>query len=301
MAVPDFQSMMLPLLRFIGDGKSHSMKEAVDSISDVFNLSEEDKNEILSKGNQTRLVNRVGWARTYMKKAGLIESPSRGNIKITNEGQKLLKQSPDFINSSFLKKYPGFLEFKSISNNSLEGEEEKDEELEMEKTPNELIEKGYAIIRGNLSQEILDRLRKETPSFFEKVILDLLSLMGYGDGEVTGRTGDGGIDGFVDQDKLGLDKIYFQAKRFNEGNNISASMIRDFVGALDLRGASKGVFITTSKFPKNSNEIVSRSQKSIVLVGGEKLVGLMIDYNLGVAVEKNYELKRIDLDYFEED
>ena len=300
MPVPDFQSIMLPLLSFLKDGEEKSIREAIDHIGTFFKLTEEEKIEPLPRGNQPKLDNRVGWSRTYMKKAGLLESPGRGYIKITDKGKKLLKNPPERINISFLMQFPEFAEFRAISRGE-ENEQSEIEQGEAIQTPDELMDRGYNLIRGSLAQEILNLLRSSSPAFFEKIVLELLSTMDYGEGQVTGRSGDEGIDGFVDQDKLGLDKIFFQAKRFKEGNNITASMIRDFVGALELHGASKGVFIATSNFPRDSEEIIQRSRKSIVLINGVKLVNYMIDYNLGVTTEKTYDVKRIDTDYFAEE
>ncbi len=177
---------------------------------------------------------------------------------------------------------------------------EPEEETETQ-TPSELIDSGYKLIRADLAQELLSKLRINSPAFFESVVLKLLSHMGYGEGEVRGRSGDGGVDGVIYQDKLGLDKIIFQAKRFDGSNTVTASMIRDFVGTLDLEGVSKGVFITTSKFPKNSNDVIAKTHKSIVLINGHKLAQLMIDYDLGVSTDNTYVIKRLDSDFFPEE
>lgn len=308
MTVPDFQSIMLPLLRYLEDGHEHAYRETVDYICSEFKLTEEDKQETLQSG-QTIISNRVGWARTYMSKAGLIESTRRGFFKITQRGTEVLKDKPKEINSRFLRQFPEFVEFQTIKDkivkkepgvqirNSLSKTEREVEDI----TPDELMENGFNSIQASLSQELLTTLRSNSPSFFEKVVLKLLSNMGYGEGRVTGKSGDGGVDGFISQDKLGLDKIFFQAKRFGENIPVSASMLRDFIGTLEVNGVNKGVLMTTSRFPKDAIKVISGTHKSIILVDGPKLVQLMIDFNIGVSTVKTYEIKRIDSDFFIEE
>lgn len=251
MTIPDFQSLMLPLLKYLGDGKEHNKRESIDHICIEFKLTDNEKQEQLQSG-QPIIDNRVGWARTYMLKAGLIESTRRGFFKITPRGKEILKNEPKEINTRFLRQFPEFKEFLNIK----KGESENDKdftqiETEAESiTPDELMENGFNSIQASLGQELLIKLRSNSPSFFEKVVLDLLSNMGYGEGKVIGKTGDGGVDGLINQDRLGLDKIFFQAKRFGEDTPVSASMLRDFVGTLEVNGVSKGVFMTTSRFPK---------------------------------------------------
>ena len=298
MPIPDYQTVMLPLLKFCDDKQEHSIREATNIISDEFNLSEEERLEKLPSGTQPIMANRVGWARTYMKKAGLLKDPKRGYVQITERGLEVLNKNPDKINVKFLEQYPEFIEFRTIKKTS-EGKETEDEAED--KTPDELMEKGNNLINASLTQELLDKLRSSDPYFFEEVVGILLSTMGYGECTVTKRSGDGGVDGVVNQDKLGIDKIFFQAKRFDENNTVSASMIRDFVGTLDLNGSSKGVFITTSKFPKDANEVISRTQKNIILINGAKLAQLMIEHDVGVATHKIYKVKKMDSDFFPEE
>lgn len=298
MPVPDFQSIMLPMLKLLRDGVPHNLSDIVNLLAQEFSLGEAELSELLPSGKQPKFRNRVGWARTYLKKAGLLEQPARGVMKITERGQEVLENNPERIGVAFLQQFPEFVEFRTINRDNGEVETEEAEEGD---TPDELIEKGYNLIRADLGQELLDNLRSNTPAFFEKVVLDLLSAMGYGEGEVLGRTGDGGVDGVISQDKLGLDRIVFQAKRYNEGNSVGAGMIRDFIGALDTKRVNKGVFITTSRFSSDAEQIIGQSQKSIVLIGGNKLVQLMIDYNLGVTPNKEYIIKDIDSDYFSEE
>ncbi len=305
MTIPDFQSIMLPLLKYLSDEEEHSFRETVDYICSEFKLTDEDKQQALQSG-QTIISNRVGWARTYMSKAGLIESTRRGFFRITQKGTEVLKDKPKKINSRFLRQFPEFVEFQTIKDKTVEKEPgvqirnglSKTEREVEDITPDELMENGFNSIQASLSQELLTTLRSNSPSFFEMVVLKLLSNMGYGEGRVTGKSGDGGVDGFISQDKLGLDKIFFQAKRFGENIPVSASMLRDFIGTLEVNGVNKGVLMTTSKFPKDAVNVISGTHKSIVLVDGPKLVQLMIDFNIGVSTVKTYEIKRIDSDFF---
>ena len=302
MTIPDYQTVMLPLLKYCADKKEHSIREATQHIVNEFNLTEAQQLEKLPSGTQPVIDNRVGWARTYMKKAGLLEDPRRGYVRITDKGLEVLSRNPQRIDVKFLEQFPEFIEFRAIKKSTEKQTEtdDKDDELE-EKTPDELMEKGNNIIRASLAQELLGRLRKIDPYFFEEVVGELLTTMEYGECTVTKRSGDGGLDGIVNQDTLGIDKIFFQAKRFDENNTVSASMIRDFVGTLDLNGANKGVFITTSKFPKDATDTISKTQKNIILIDGAKLAQLMIEHDVGVATHKVYKVKKIDSDFFPED
>ena len=301
MTIPDFQSIMLPLLDFTKDQKEHSLEEIWENMCKFFKLTEEEKNQILPSGQQTRMGNRTAWAATYLKKAFVLNSPRRGIYIITQRGLDILKQNPQRIDIKYLEQFPEFVEFRTIKEGQPSTTNKTVEEKEMENiTPDEQIENGFNSIQASLGQDLLNIVRKYSPAFFEKFVLKLLENMGYGKGEVTGKSGDGGIDGFIYQDKLGLDKILFQAKRFGEDTPISISMIRDFIGTLAINEASKGVFITSSRFPKDAETVVARSQKPIKLIDGTKLVRLMIEFNIGISVEKTYERKRIDSDFFDE-
>lgn len=304
MAIPDYQTIMLPLLKFSGDGQEHNAREAIDYICSEFKLTDQERQELLPSGLQPIIDNRVGWARTYLLKAGLIEAPRRGYVRITPKGIEVLNKKPNRIDIRFLEQFPEFIEFRKIKReqSAEKGKDLAETDKEVEKiTPDELMENGFNSIQASLGQEILERIRRNPPAFFEKVVLKLLENMGYGKGEVTGRSGDGGIDGYIYQDKLGLDKILFQAKRFGEDTPVSASMLRDFIGTLATNEANKGVFITTSRFPKDAEHNISRSPKSIRLVDAPKLVKLMIDFNIGVSTEKVYQIKKIDSDFFSEE
>ena len=299
MAIPDYQTLMLPLLKLLSDEQEYKTRELIDKLSNDYNLSEEEKRELLPSGRQRIIDNRIGWARTYLLKAGLLSAPKRGYIKITSKGLEVLKQNLEKINIKYLENFPEFIKFRTIKKETTKDNLE-DEELE-DITPDELIEKGYNSINANLTQELLDKLRETDPYFFEQIIADLLSSMGYGTSKVTKKSGDGGVDGVINQDKLGLDKIYFQAKRFSENNAVSARDVRDFVGTLDLHGVTKGVFITTSKFPSNTEDILKKTPKNIILIDGPTLAKLMIEHNIGISVEKTYHIKKIDSDYFPEE
>jgi len=303
MAIPDYQSMMLPLLRFIGDGKEHSLRESIDALADQFALSDEERRYMLPSGQQTTFDNRAGWARTYMKKAGLLESTRRGYFKITRRGTDVLKQNPTDIDVQFLKQFNEFLEFQTAHRNNAEvtnGEDVVDEA----QTPEEEIEAAYQKVRQGLATELLQTIKTLSPTFFERLVIDLLVKMGYGGtrtdaGEAIGRSGDGGIDGIIKEDRLGLDAVYMQAKRW-EGS-VGRPEIQKFAGALQGQRARKGIFITTSTFTQEADEYVSRIDSKIVLIDGGRLAQLMIDYNVGVTSTALYELKRVDSDYFTEE
>jgi len=301
--IPDYQSMMLPLLKFLSDKKEHTNSELLTAIADEFKLTEEEKKEQTTSGD-TYLNNRVGWANTYLKKAKLLESPKRGFTKITDRGLEVLSKNLQKIDNKFLEQFDEYKEFRTPKNTSLTSAVVAviEDAMSKKETSDELLEQGFLSNKENLKEDLLSKLREGSPTFFEKVVIQLLEKMGYGKGEHMGKTGDGGVDGIIYQDKLKLEKIYLQAKRFAENNTISASMLRDFIGTLEYKGINKGVFITTSKFPKDSTNTVlsGKSQKSIILVDGNMLVDLMFEYNLGVYVEKSFEIKKIDQDFFEE-
>ncbi len=300
--IPDFQELMLPLLKLLSDKKEHNFLDLINILSNQYNLTEEEKNAKTSTGF-TIIDNRVGWAKTYLKKAKLLEYTKRGYSQITERGLDVLSKNPSKIDVKFLEQFNEFIEFRSIKNTdqslSTTNTTINDSSCQ-NKTPIELMEDGYNSITANLKQELLDKLREYPPAFFEKTILKLLEKMGYGKGEVTGKSGDGGVDGIIYQDKLKLEKIYLQAKRFAENNPVTAHMVRDFVGALEVNGVNKGVFITTSKFPRDSLSNI-KSQKSIKLIDGYELADLMIEHNLGVSIENTFKIKKIDLDFFEEE
>ena len=303
MAVPDYQTLMLPLLKIAADEKEHSLKEALDVLSKEFDLSADELSELLPSGTQTIIYNRIGWARTYMKKAGLLTAPKRGHFQITERGKELLQKNPDKINVKLLNQYDEFISFRATHRTKdIEGTpEEKSDEFG---TPEEALEYGYQKIISNLSEGILSSVKECSPQFFEKLVVDLLVQIGYGGsrkeaGEVLGKSGDGGIDGIIKEDKLGLDIIYIQAKRWD--NVVGRPEIQKFAGALQGMRAKKGIFITTSNFTRDAEDYVRNIDSKIVLIDGELLANLMIDHNIGVSAFASYEVKRIDQDYFTED
>jgi restriction system protein len=307
MAVPDYQSVMLPLLRFAGEKRDEtSTGEAVEVLSKEFGLTEDDLKEMLPSGIQSTFVNRVGWASTYMKKAGLLEATRRGYYRITSRGQELLKKQPKFINVKVLKQYPEFLEFQQLKGTrSAEKAGVSPATLDISTaTPSEALETAYENLREELADELLARLKKSSPSFFERSVVELLVKMGYGGsrvdaGKAIGKSGDGGIDGIIKEDKLGLDVVYIQAKRW-DNNPVGRPDVMQFAGALQAQKANKGIFITTSRFTDDARNYVSQIGSKIVLIDGEQLTNLMIENDVGVSTISMYPVKKIDADYFDE-
>ncbi len=301
MAIPDYQSVMLPLLRFASDKNEHSLRETIENLADYFKLTQQERTELLPSGQQATFVSRVGWAVTYTKKAGLLEATRRSHFRITERGAKVLEQNPDFINVKFLKQYPEFVAFQSKGKATNKLAVAQLPIPEIEQTPEEAIETSYQMIRDNLASELLKQIMACSPAFFEQLVVDLLVKMGYGGsrkdaGQAVGKSGDGGIDGIIKEDRLGLDVIYIQAKRWE--SNVSRPEIQKFAGALQGHHAKKGVFITTSEFSDSAIEFANRIESKVVLINGETLAKLMIDYNVGVSPTRLYELKSIDSDYF---
>lgn len=305
--IPDFQKIMLPLLKQIKDGKEYKLDEIVDLMAKEFKITEDERRELLPSGQTFIFGSRVGWARTYMKKAGLVDSPKRGCLEITKRGLSVLKQNPNEINIVYLRQFSEFLAFqnKKGDNSGNEATMVLQPELINTQTPEELLEESYQNLRKELAQDILDKILGLSPSFFERLVIDLLVKMGYGGsvqdaGKAVGKSGDGGIDGVIKEDKLGLDIIYIQAKRWQPGNVVGRPEIHKFIGALVGQGAKKGIFITTSSFTKDAIGFVPKNETKIVLIDGFRLSQLMIDYNVGVTLQHSYEIKKIDNDYFEE-
>jgi len=292
---------MLPLLKLTSDKKEHKINDAVDQLADQFKLTDEERKELLPSGQTFIFGNRVAWARTYLKKAGLLDSPKRGIVLITKRGQDILKSNPKEINISTLKQFPEFLEFQNIKKEDNGSADQI--EITSQVTPEESLELAYQQLRKTLAQDLINRIITLSPAFFEKLVVELLVKMGYGGsikdaGKAIGKSGDEGIDGTIKEDRLGLDIIYIQAKRWQPGNCVGRPEIQKFVGALAGQGAKKGIFITTSSFSKDAIDYMPRNETKIVLIDGVQLAQLMIDFNIGVASVNTYELKRIDNDYF---
>jgi len=300
MTIPLFQQIMLPLLQLLEDKQEHSLRQVIDSLTNQFNLTQEEQRELLPSGKQAIFDNRVGWARTHLKKAGLIESTRRGFFSITDRGLQVLKQKPAKIDVKFLKQFEEFREFRAIRR---EKPEELDEE-ETETTPEEALANAYQDLKNNLASELLQQLKASSPTQFENMVIDLLVAMGYGGSrkeaaKAIGRSGDEGIDGIINEDRLGLDVIYVQAKKW-EGT-VGRPEVQKFAGALQGQHARRGIFITTSNFSKEAADFASRVDNKIILLDGDTLVQYMIDHNIGVTPSVNYEVKKIDLDYFTEE
>jgi len=307
MAVPDYQSVMLPLLKFAEERKTEiSTDDAVEALATSLGLTEDDLKEMLPSGLQRTFVNRIGWATTYMKKANLLESTRRGYYRITPRGQELLRKKPATINVKILKQYPEFLEFQKLKG-TRSGEKTttaKDSLDASTATPSEALEAAYENLRDELIDELLTKLKQSSPSFFERIVVELLVKMGYGGsradaGKAIGKSGDGGIDGIIKEDKLGLDVVYIQAKRW-DSNPVGRPDVMQFAGALQAQKANKGIFITTSRFTEDARGYVSQIGSKIVLIDGERLSHLMVEHDVGVSTVSLYPVKKIDADYFDE-
>jgi len=307
MAVPDYQSVMLPLLKFAEERKTEiSTDDAVEALATSLSLTEDDLKEMLPSGLQRTFVNRIGWATTYMKKANLLEATRRGYYRITPRGQELLRKKPASINVKTLKQYPEFLEFQKLKGTrSGEKTTTAKESLDASTaTPSEALEAAYENLRDELIDELLTKLKQSSPSFFERIVVELLVKMGYGGsradaGKAIGKSGDGGIDGIIKEDKLGLDVVYIQAKRW-DSNPVGRPDVMQFAGALQAQKANKGIFITTSRFTEDARGYVSQIGSKIVLIDGERLSHLMVEHDVGVSTVSLYPVKKIDADYFDE-
>jgi restriction system protein len=299
--IPDFQSIMLPLLMALSDGSVKNAKELRIRISEEFEVSEDEQLVKTPNGKQFLFYNRVAWSISYLKMADLITAPERGLYKISPLGKKVVSQPPEKITVRYLKQFPKF----ETNRNPIRDKTENDTEEEIvEKTPDELIESGVHQINNELANNLMTQIKTCSAYYFEKVVVDLLLKMGYGgsdneSGEVTKKSGDEGIDGIIKEDKLGLDKIYIQAKKWE--NTVGRPDIQKFVGALHGQKSRKGIFITTSSFSKDAVDYVNNLDVVVVLIDGQKLTELMIEYDLGVSVKDTYVIKKIDTDYFIEE
>ena len=297
MPVPKYHELYAPFLRGLQDGQVHNMKEMKDIVAEEMGLTYEDRTEMLPSGKQAVFDNRIGWTRTYLKKAGLIESPERAQFKITEEGLKALPDA-DIIDDKYLMRYQSFREFQSRESEESEAPVVSNEDM----SPEEVLERAYAELNASLADDLLAEIIKLSPTDFERLVVKLLLAMGYGSGiddagYVTQASNDGGIDGIIKEDQLGFSSIYIQAKRWDVDRTVDRPEIQKFVGALQEKNAQKGLFITTAKFTSGAKS--SAEAAGIVLVDGIQLTKLMIKSNLGVSVEHTYEVKRLDTDFFE--
>lgn len=319
--IPNYQDCMRPFLEAVKNAPDTEVKlrDIITTISDHFQLSEAERSEPLPSGKQPIIDNRVGWARTYLSKAGLIDSPRRAHFQITQRGLNALSDTSTKINTRYLKQFEEFVDFTNTSNTTEKNilpeqtdpnitrqdiTQEESTAQEDTATPDEILRNAYKTINDTLAQDILERTRNVTPAFFEQLLIDLLIAMGYGGTEegtahALGKSGDNGVDGVINQDPLGVDQIYIQAKRYKQGNNISSGEIRDFFGALNLKNAHKGIFITTSDFTASAVETAQRLSTRIVLINGNELAKLMLRYNIGSRNEQTLQIKKIDEEFFE--
>lgn len=301
MAVPDFQTVMLPFLQTLEDGKELHFREIVERISVMLGLTDEDKVERIPSGLATLADNRIGWARTYLKKAGLIETAKRAYYKISSRGLEVLKERPARVDIRFLARFPEFVAFRELRHPDSEKADTIAESASA--TPEEALDAAYSSLRASLEGEVLEQVMSASPAFFERLVVELLVAMGYGGslqdaGQAVGKSGDGGIDGIIKEDRLGLDIIYIQAKRWEA--SVGRPEVQKFAGALQGHRARKGVMITSSLFTKEAVEFARGIDSKLVLIDGQRLARLMIDHNVGISTVRVYEVKKIDSDYFQE-
>jgi restriction system protein len=307
MTVPDYQSLMLPVLVQSASGEVR-IGDVVDRLADQLKLSEDDLAELIPSGKQTTCSNRVHWAKSYLKQAGLVEATKRAHFRITERGKEVLKSGLGRIDINYLKQFPEFIAFQNRSSSGDDNDElvvfPKYAVVDESQTPDDLMRITNRAINASLGQDIIDRIIVGTPAFFERVVVSLLLSMGYGGtfaeaGRAIGKAGDDGVDGVIDQDTLGLDRVYIQAKRYQLDNSIGPGAIRDFFGSLDMHKATKGLFVTTSTFTKSAVETADKLGKRIVLIDGRALAQLMVRFNVGCRVEEVFEFKKIDEEFFE--
>ena len=305
MSIPKYDEMYRAFLDCLADGQPHRSKEVKDTVAGVFSVSEKERAEMLPSGKQQLFDNRIGWTRTYLKKAGLVQSPSRGVYVITSAGKQVLNENPPHIDNLYLQRFESFRKF--ISPDDEDSGTPAPAEKVSGKTPQDILDEAFQQINTTLADDLLSEIMKQPPAFFEHLVVKLLTRMGYGGsienaGTVIGQTGDEEIDGIIREDKLGFSLIYIQAKRWDCDNTVGRPEIQKFVGALAGQGASKGLFITTAKVTKEARQYAEKQHTTkVVLVDGTTLAKLMIEYNLGVSIEATYKIKRIDSDFFAED
>lgn len=305
MPVPSYDTFMLPLLEALADGDEHNVRDLREQLAETFNLTDADRHELLPSGKQPVFDGRVGWAKTYLEKAGLLSTSRRGCYRITDAGRSVLGKKPARIDKQYLLQFDSFRAFATRAADEEQPATESPEETSMPgMTPEEALERAHKEIRAKVETELLDAVGKASPRFFEKLVVELLVKMGYGGsledaGRALGRSHDGGIDGIIKEDHLGLDAIYVQAKRWQ--NNVGRPDVQAFAGSLEGERSRKGVFITTSSFSNEAREYVKRIEKKIVLIDGRQLASLMVDFGIGVNTVSTYEIKRVDTDYFAEE
>lgn len=303
MPVPAFQELFLPILTYIADGKEHTKQDVAEHLSQKLQLTTEELSELLPSGKQTKFLNRIAWSRTYFGKALLVESTARGKFRITQRGRDLLATNPIGLNVKLLKQYPEFQTFHQGNNGDVHEAVGNVSSVEIEETPEEQLESSYQALRKELAELLLQQVLQASPAFFEQLVVDVLVGMGYGGsradaGKAIGQSGDEGIDGVIKEDRLGLDLIYLQAKRWQ--NPVGRPHVQNFVGSLVGKSAHKGVMLTTSRFTDEAKQFVKHLPQKVVLIDGEELAELMIEFNVGVNPTTTYTVKKLDTDYFEE-
>lgn len=305
MPIPDYQTLMLPVLKISEDGNAHKFRDSIELLADEFSLTDEERREILPSGSQAVFDNRVGWALSYLKQAGLLDSPKRGFFQITKRGKELLDSGLSRIDNSVLERFEEFQDFKNRKKkkDATQSTDTIVASTDSDQTPEDQIASAYRTIKAGIQKEILENIMNSSSAFFERLVIDLIVRMGYGGsrsdaGRAIGKSGDEGIDGIINEDKLGLDVIYLQAKRW-EGS-VGRPEIQKFAGALQGQRARKGIFITTSSFSSKALEYVCTIDSKIILIDGDRLSSLMFEHSVGVSTSGIYELKKIDSDYFEE-
>lgn len=314
MAVPTYDKLMLPLLQYASDGEPHHVRDATAALADTLHLSPEDRQEMLPKSNKYKFDDRVSWANTYLKKAGLLQSAGWGKFQITDRGWEVVRTNPPHLDRTYLMRFPEFEAFQSVRpspsvqfGTAVISITSPDEELTMaEQTPEELIQSVHNDLNQKLADDLLETILASSPAFFEQLVVDLLLGMGYGGslgtGQRIGRSGDGGVDGYIYEDKLGLNIIYVQAKRYAIDNIVGRPALQGFAGSLMGERANKGVFITTSGFTRQALEYAhSVPNVKIIPIDGQRLTQLMIEHNVGVSVQQTYVVKKVDRDYFDVD
>jgi len=303
--IPDFQTVMLPLLETLADGNVWRMNEVTEHLAKLYKLTDDERNAMLPSGQAPLFANRIAWAKTHLKAARLIDNPNRGRVSISERGRSVLEKKPTAINMKFLKRFEEYNEFTSSKKTVvLESSATADNDSLQVRPPLELLEESFGILQSALKDELLNRLKNGSPAFFERVVLKLLSAMGFGitgGAQLTGQPGDGGIDGVIHEDKLGLDIVCIQAKRYGE-TSVGRPTIQQFSGSMDGYKAKKGVILTTSSFSKDAIAFVDRIEgKRVVLIDGNQLVDLMMQHNVGVTTNKTYEVKTLSGDFFDEE
>jgi restriction system protein len=310
MPIPDYQTLMLPVLKVAADGQEHRISDVIKQLAHDFSLTEDEQNQLLPSGKQSAFANRVHWARTYLVQAKLLEATRRGHFRITDGGLRTLADRPTRVDNEYLLKFPEFIQFRERGRPERESEGAIVGDVHSvplaSETPDELLRSTIRQIETALRKELLDRILAAPPAFFEGLIVGLLLAMGYGGsraeaGQIVGRSGDGGIDGVIDQDALGLERVYVQAKRYGTENPVSEPEIRAFSGSLGAAKANKGVFVTTSYFTQPAQSFAERHPFKIVLIDGKRLATLMIRHNVGVRIDETLYLKKIDEDFFTEE